>query len=232
MINNVQSSNSASGKSSSAKANRADGSFDSTLQSAMSGKSMDKIFSEAAEKYSVPEKLLRAVAETESDYNAKAVSSCGAVGVMQLMPETARSLGVSDPFDAEQNINGGAKYLSNMLKKYSGDIELALAAYNAGPGNVAKYGGVPPFEETTNYIGRIKSILREGSTSGIDNVKTAENAYGSERIGAAGEELSNAEIKKYLAYIQLSMLNRLHESLNSDYDNEEFIAGIRRTGNL
>lgn len=125
-----------------------------TLQSARPAKSLDDIFKEASEKYRVPEKLLKAVGRAESNFHADEVSSCGAQGIMQLMPGTAKSLGVEDPFDPEQNIMGGAKYLSSLLGKY-GDEKLAVAAYNAGSGNVDKYGGIPPFQETQNYVRRV-----------------------------------------------------------------------------
>ncbi len=139
--------------------------------------SMDAIFEEAAETYDVPLNLLKAMGKAESGFDANAVSPAGAQGVMQLMPATARSLGVDDPFDARSNIMGGAKYISQQLKKYNGNIDLALAAYNAGSGNVAKYGGVPPFKETRNYIQRIKGYMNsdlttgktvEGKTAGVD----------------------------------------------------------------
>ena len=117
--------------------------------------SIEDIFNTAAQKYNIPVNLLKAVAKVESGFDANAVSSCGAQGMMQLMPGTAASLGVQNPFDAEQNIMGGAKYLSQMLDRYNGDAKLALAAYNAGSGNVAKYGGVPPFKETKAYISRV-----------------------------------------------------------------------------
>lgn len=132
----------------------------------------DAIFQRAAKQYGVPVNLLKAVAKAESNYNAGAVSRCGALGVMQLMPATAKGLGVTEPLDAEQNIMGGAKYLSDKLKQYDGSVELALAAYNAGSGNVAKYGGVPPFEETQNYIGKV--LQYAGMTS--DTVVPAASA--------------------------------------------------------
>ncbi len=116
---------------------------------------MDEIFQRAATQYGVPVNLLKAVAKAESGFDPDAVSSCGAQGVMQLMPSTAAALGVQNPLDAEQNIMGGAKYLSEMLARYNGSTTLALAAYNAGSGNVAKYGGVPPFKETQSYISKV-----------------------------------------------------------------------------
>lgn len=123
--------------------------------------SMDNIFIKAAETYQIPVNLVKAVAKTESNFNPNAVSCCGAQGVMQLMPSTAEGLGVKDPFDAEQNIMGGAKYLSQMMDRYNGDIKLTLAAYNAGAGNVAKYGGVPPFKETQAYVERVMQYMGE-----------------------------------------------------------------------
>lgn len=135
--------------------------FSKVLQNAVSSAAaqqptdMDEIFSRAASQFSVPENLLKAVAKAESGFDADAVSRCGAQGVMQLMPSTAKSLGVENPLDAEQNIMGGAKYLSQMLDRYDGDAKLALAAYNAGSGNVKKYGGIPPFKETQTYVKRV-----------------------------------------------------------------------------
>ncbi|HEX3078518.1 MAG TPA: transglycosylase SLT domain-containing protein [Lachnospiraceae bacterium] len=117
-------------------------SFDSILKKETT--SLEDIFEKAADKYNVDIDLLKAIAKQESNFNPKAESHSGAQGVMQLMPATAKSLGVTDSFDAEQNIMGGAKYISSLLDKYNGDTKLALAAYNAGMGNVSKYGGIPP----------------------------------------------------------------------------------------
>lgn len=120
---------------------------------------LDEIFDNVSTEYGVDVNLLKAVAQAESGFDTNAVSSCGAMGIMQLMPETANSLGVEDPFDAEQCITGGAKMLSYLLDDYNGNVTLALAAYNAGSGSVQKYGGVPPYNETINYIDKINNIL-------------------------------------------------------------------------
>ncbi|MFW5670229.1 MAG: lytic transglycosylase domain-containing protein [Acetivibrio ethanolgignens] len=125
----------------------------------VSNEEMNRIFGAAAEKYQVPVALLKAVAKAESNFSPNEVSSSGAMGVMQLMPETAKGLGVSDPFDVEQNIMGGAKYLADKLAMYDGNVELALAAYNAGSGNVKKYGGIPPFTETQTYIKKVLAYM-------------------------------------------------------------------------
>lgn len=108
-----------------------------------------------ARKYQVDPALVRAVIHAESAFNAKAVSNKGAQGLMQLMPGTARDLGVSNAFDANQNIEGGVKYLAELLDQFDGDAQLATAAYNAGPNAVKKYHGIPPYAETKVYVERV-----------------------------------------------------------------------------
>ena len=114
---------------------------------------------EAAVKYAVDPKLVSAVAEVESGGNQNAVSSAGAIGVMQLMPDTAAELGVN-PYDMKSNVEGGAKYLREMLDTFDGDVKKAVAAYNAGPNAVKAYGGVPPYAQTQNYVTNVLDIYR------------------------------------------------------------------------
>ena len=121
---------------------------------------IDYIIKEKADKYNLDESLIKAVIKAESGFNPNAVSKAGASGLMQLMPGTARGLGVEDIFDVEQNIEGGAKYLRGMLDRFDGDKSLALAAYNAGPNAVKRYGGIPPYQETQNYVKRMLSYER------------------------------------------------------------------------
>jgi len=123
----------------------------------------DEYFKEAARKYQVSESLLKAIAKAESDFNPNDVSSAGAMGVMQLMPATAKELGVSNPFDPRQNILGGAKCIAQKLKEFNGNVSLALAAYNAGSGAVKRNGGVPSY--CKSYISKVLSYKKAFETA-------------------------------------------------------------------
>jgi soluble lytic murein transglycosylase-like protein len=114
----------------------------------------------------VDQALIRAIIHAESAYQSDAVSPKGAQGLMQLMPQTAKMLQVSDPFNPAKNIDGGARYLADLLLQFDGDVTLAAAAYNAGPGAVEKYGGVPPYEETREYVRRVNILNKRYSAAG------------------------------------------------------------------
>ncbi len=119
----------------------------------------------AAQKYGLDPALLKALIRQESNFDPNAQSPAGAQGLTQLMPGTAAALGVTNPLDPAQAIDGGAKYLSQQLKAFDGDVRKALAAYNAGPGNVQKYGGIPPFSETQTYVKNIMASMGESATA-------------------------------------------------------------------
>jgi len=117
---------------------------------------------QAAATYNLPEKLIASVIRAESGFQPDAVSPAGAQGLMQLMPATARELGVMDPFDVHQNIDGGARYLRQMMDRFDGDLKVALAAYNAGPGTVERYDGDVPYRETRDYVKRVLAGMEPG----------------------------------------------------------------------
>ena len=119
----------------------------------------DELIEEAAAKFEIDPNLIHAVMQAESAFHPYAVSRAGAEGLMQLMPDLSEQMGVNDAFDPRDNIMGGVRYLKRLLDYHDGNIDLALASYNAGPGNVERYGGVPPFRETKNYVRTIKQIL-------------------------------------------------------------------------
>lgn len=178
--------------------------------------SMDAIFEEAAQTYQVPVALLKAVGKVESDFNPKAVSSAGAQGVMQLMPGTAKELGVTDPFDARSNIMGGAKYLAQKLKKYNGDIDLTLAAYNAGSGTVAKYGGVPSF--TRKYIEKVKSYMGQNLTTGKTvNTQTCSQTTSAARAYSQPVQTSGIQTSSASTVAQLETVSNILEQVKNGY---------------
>jgi hypothetical protein len=151
----------------------------------------DEDISAAAAQHGVSVDLVRAVIQVESDFDHLAVSSKGAQGLMQLMPDTARRMGVNDAFDARQNIFGGVRYLRLMLDMFQGDVRLAAAAYNAGPNAVVRYGGVPPFRETRGYVQKVQGLL--SSLGGSNNVQAAfftPNPHTVDGLPAASAEAS------------------------------------------
>ena len=127
----------------------------------------EQLIKNCSEKYGVNSCLVKAVIHAESGYNPNAVSSKGASGLMQLMPGTARSLKVADRFNPKDNVEGGVKYLRFLLDTFRGDVSLAVAAYNAGLSKVAKYGGIPPYNETRTYVARVLSYMKSYQESGI-----------------------------------------------------------------
>ena len=135
----------------------------------------DHIIRQAAQTHGVSEGLIKAVMHTESGFNVNARSPVGAQGLMQLMPATARRFNVSNAYDPQQNINAGAKYLAWLMKRFNGNTSLALAGYNAGEGNVQKYGGIPPFRETQDYVRRVSSRYSNLYAGGI-NISAGSNS--------------------------------------------------------
>jgi len=124
---------------------------------------IDRSVAKAADKYDLPPSLIHSVIKAESDFQPRAVSPVGAQGLMQLMPGTARDLGVRNPFDIDQNIDGGARYLRQMLDMFDGNLKKALAAYNAGPATVQRFNGIPPYAETRDYVQKVISLAKTGA---------------------------------------------------------------------
>ena len=121
---------------------------------------LDSMIVYHSENQDLDPKLVMALIQAESNYNARAVSKKGAIGLMQLMPGTAKLLRVSDPYDPDENLRGGTTYLRRMIDRFSGRLEFAVAAYNAGPGAVEKHGGIPPYQETRNYVRKVLALYR------------------------------------------------------------------------
>lgn len=170
------------------------------------------IFQEAAQTYGVDVNLLTAIARQESNFTATATSSSGAMGIMQLMPATAQGLGVNDAYNPYENIMGGAKYISQLLSRYNGDISLALAAYNAGSGNVAKYGGIPPFAETQNYVSKVLGYYQDstanGTVTGSNHATSTGTVTANNAMTANSNRLSEAE-RQNIYRQMLSLTNQL-----------------------
>ena len=189
-----------------AKAQAASSDFSSVLTNATDAYSgsttcsedLSAIFDEAANTYGVSSTLLKSIARAESNFNTSAVS-------MQLMPATAASLGVTDSYDAYQNIMGGANLISQLLARYNGDTSLALAAYNAGSANVDKYGGIPPFSETQNYVQKVLSYMG----SDTNTVASASTAETSEDVATtvsnfiAANNISQDTVEKLLTLLEV-----------------------------
>jgi len=131
---------------------------------------IDAAIDQAASRHNVDPSLVRAVIKVESNFNPNAVSRKGAMGLMQLMPQTARLLNVSNPFDPEQNVDAGVRQLKQLMENYGGDVKLTLAAYNAGPGAVARSAGVPHYAETRQYVKRITQLYYGGTDSSEDRI--------------------------------------------------------------
>lgn len=189
------------------------GNFTQALQKALrkEGNSFDSIFQEAGEKWGLPPALLKAVALVESNLNPRAVSRAGAQGLMQLMPSTALSLGVKNPFDPRENIFGGARYLRSLLDRFGGDVRLALAAYNAGPGTVEKYNGVPPFPETQKYLQRVLETARNtaslnGSLEAAEEMPTTRRPAGARSRQDAAAGIATAEVSPEWVRIWAALL--------------------------
>ncbi len=190
---------------------------------------LSSIFEEAANTFGVSVNLLQSIAKAESNFNANAVSSAGAVGIMQLMPATAAALGVTDSRDAYQNIMGGAKYISQLLQKYSGNISLALAAYNAGSANVDKYGGIPPFSETQNYVKKVLSYLENGVSTDFSGSTFGTWNNTSSDYAALGQTIANL-LAGGVSNDTLDALSNLIQTLKTDDSGSASSGGTSGTG--
>ncbi len=214
---------------------------------------LDSIFEEASNKYGISVDLLKAVAKAESNFNPEATSHCGAMGIMQLMPSTAQSLGVKDAYDPYENIMGGAKLLSQLDKLYDGNVKLMLAGYNAGPGNVEKYDGIPPFEETQNYVATVMRYLDEGvDTSGktvsVNTDNTTNQELDSENASLTDQALKalSEKLDEYFSYAEYQMLMTYFDTMmniisnigetdsswTSSNEGEDSLADLFRLGNI
>ena len=151
---------------------------------------------EHAGRHGLDPRLVQAIVQVESGYNSRAASRAGAVGLMQLMPGTARALQVGDRYNPEQNIRGGVAYLRQMIDLFSGRLELAIAAYNAGPGAVQRYNGIPPYAETRDYVDRVLTLYRGGSSSILVGFG---GGGGTPQLNGLAQEVSQSSLQQALA---------------------------------
>lgn len=205
---------------------------------------LNDIFKEASEKYNISEDLLKAVAYNESRFQADATSYAGAMGIMQLMPQTAKYLGVEDAYDPYDNIMGGAKLLSQLSDMYDGNEKLMIAAYNAGSGNVEKYGGVPPFEETQNYVQKVLDTLNKGvdtegiTVAGRSDKKTADSMVSTGDVnknvsGTLNESFSYDEYQLLMTYFEQMMKiiqNMSDDGQSSENSDDDSLTDLFRLG--
>ena len=192
-----------------------------TASESVAGKyNLDAIFAEAESTYNLPAGLIKAVAKAESNFRPSATSPKGAMGIMQLMPGTAKGLGVTDAYDPYQNIMGGAKYLRQQLDRF-GSVELALAAYNAGPNNVSKHGGIPPFKETQNYVTKIMGLLSGGGefTAGMVSYAGGFGSGFARRDSGGDTALGSKELNGMLT--QMMMIKMIELQMKSSEDDED-----------
>lgn len=162
---------------------------------------LDRAFQDAGSKYDLDPALLKAIAAAESSFDPNAVSGQGAIGLMQIMPETARSLGV-DPRDPYQSILGAAKYLRTLIDDFQGNLQLAIAAYNAGPGAVTKYNGIPPYKETQDYVSRVTNLIKKYEANSVDQGPGSTN---NAPVTTAVPADSNAMAEVLLMWTQLEL---------------------------
>jgi hypothetical protein len=209
-------------------ASSAKGNFKQILKTvAKAPENLEAIFKEASKKYGVSEKLLKAVAKAESNFNPSATSKKGAAGVMQLMPATARSLGVDDPYDARSNIMGGAKYLKENLERYNGNVDLTLAAYNAGSNNVSKYGGIPPFKETQEYVKKVKNYMGDSDPSGYStDISSALQYLSSSSLeGDSGSLVPAKSDYLYLIELMKIRMQMASYSISNQFGSDDSLSG-------
>lgn len=192
---------------------------------------LDSIFKEAADKYGVSERLLKAIAYTESSFQSNITSSSGAMGIMQLMPSTASAYGVADPYDAYQNIMGGAAVLKDLLNMFQGNQSLAIASYNAGCGNVKKYGGIPPFTETQNYVAKVTSLMQTGVSVPANTVTVTPSMNTASDAGTttSGNSNTTGETAKKNVEI-LAEIKEIISSISSLASNNTYTNTLNQSG--